>query len=165
MGTDRVSKSLWHRGGRSAVLILPFTLFCLGCNSIPSGISTAPKEIEADHAAYVACEGFVIVYHPSRDIADSSSKTYEITFTDDYGKSQDLKDISVYTIREPAVGQALNYAMPSVASPSNTSTTYSNGQPIPMGGVVMFGNYGDQGRAIWLGPGKWKPVPCGFTGS
>jgi hypothetical protein len=134
-----------------------------GCNHIPSSVSMAPKMIEADGAEYIACEGFVNVYQPSREIADSSSKTYEITFTDEYGRTRDLKDIRVYAVREPQASEPLSHTMPSAANPSNTTTTYANGQQIQPGSVVVFGKDGDEGEAEWLGPGKWKPVPCGFT--
>jgi hypothetical protein len=143
-----------------AVLII---LLSFGWKNVPSGISTAPKLIVVDGTTYVACEGFIKVYQPSREIADSSRKTYEITFTDEYGRTRDARGVKDYTIRQPEEGQTLNYAMPSFANPSNTTTTFSDGQPFHPGNVVVWGNNGDEGRAKWLGPGKWEPVPCAFV--
>jgi hypothetical protein len=139
------------------------------CANIPGGMNAAPKIIEADGTFYVACSGFITVYQPSRDVADSSQKTYEITFTDDYGKEQDLKRVKSYSVLRPdqneagsppGTKQVLNYAMAAVANPANTTTKYSNGQPIIKGSIVYFGEKGDAGRARWQGPGKWEPVPC-----
>jgi hypothetical protein len=139
------------------------------CANIPGGMNSAPKVIEADGTSYVACSGFITVYQPSRDVADSSQKTYEITFTDDYGKAQDLKRVKSYSILKPdqneagsptGTKQVLTYAMPDVATPENMTTTYSNGQPMIKGSIVDFGDKGDAGRARWQGPGKWEPVPC-----
>jgi hypothetical protein len=107
---------------------------------------------------YLACEGYVSIYIPSRDVASSSSKSYEVLFTDDYGHEQDLKDLTSYTISD-APSDA-HYAMGTAATSDNTSTAYSDGSPFKPGGVVWFGKKGDAGRAIWNGKGKWSPVPC-----
>jgi hypothetical protein len=144
------------------MVILLFAVSAMGgCKNIPSGVSTAPKVIEADRAQFVGCSGLIKVYAPSRDVADSSEKSYEITFTDQYGQQQDLKRVRSYTVSAPD-GQSLYYAMPSVATPANTSTTYSNGEAMIPGSVVLFGKDGGNGRARWMGPGQWEPVPCGF---
>jgi hypothetical protein len=164
MKTEVTLKRLWPRGILRAILTVTSMTCLFGCNHIPNGVSMAPKIIEVDGREYIACEGFVNIYQPSRDIADSSSKTYEITFTDDYGKTRDLKDIAIYAVREPQASEPLNYAMPTSANPSNTTATYVNGEQIRPGSVVVFGKDGDEGIAQWLGPGKWKPVPCAFTG-
>ena len=162
-GYDAVGRNLWCGRIVRAILTIISMTCSFGCNRIPSSVSMAPKIIEADGAEYIACEGFVNVYQPSREIADSSSKTYEISFTDEYGKTRDLKDIRIYTVREPQASEALSHAMPAAANPSNTTITYENGQQIQPGSVVVFGKDRDEGEAEWLGPGKWKPVPCGFT--
>lgn len=141
-----------------AALTVILALFCCGCGDVPRTVRTAPKIIEAGGVQYTACEGFITVYRPSRDVADSSRETYEITFSDEYGKERDLKGLSGYTIREPGTSQALSYAMPPEANPSNTARTYSNGRPLSVGDVVTFGNAGS--RARWNGPGQWEPVPC-----
>jgi len=122
-----------------------------------------------------------MVYQPSRDIADSSGKLYEITFTDDYGKAADLKDIEHYTIRKRESGETLSYAIPD-GLPSTEARARSaqhfdfsqlygekGGQvwpPTRAGAVLLFGNKGgDEGRAKWLSPGKWERVPCSFSGT
>jgi len=169
-----ISISVWieSNGARLRLFLAIASVATLtACSNIPSGMNPAPKIIEADGNSYVACSGFITVYEPSRDIADSSSsqKTYELTFTDDYGKAQDLKRVKSYTIIRPGQNEAgsppdtkqvLSYAMPAVATPDNTTTVYSNGQPMIKGSIVLFGNNGDAGRARWEGPGKWQPVPC-----
>jgi hypothetical protein len=137
------------------VPILALASGFVGCDSIPQHV--APKAIVADGVSYTACEGFIWVYSPSRGIVDSTAKSYEIEFTDDYGKAQDLKEIKSFTIREDPDA---HYAMAMVANPDNKSTTYSNGTPITKGNVVLFGNNGDGGRAIWNGAGDWASVPC-----
>jgi len=151
------------------LLVAAFAAILTACSNIPSGTSAAPKIIVADGSSYTACSGFIVVYQPSRDVADSSQKTYEITFTDDYGKTRDLKRVNSYTILRPdqneagsppGAKQVLTYAMPAAAIPENTTTVYSNGQPIIKGSMVWFGKDGDAGRARWQGPGKWEPVPC-----
>jgi hypothetical protein len=68
---------------RMKVLLFASTLLCFGCRQIPSGVSAAPKIVEADGTQYTACEGLINVYQPSREVADSSARIYEITFTDE----------------------------------------------------------------------------------
>lgn len=128
------------------------------CSNVPSTFSPAPKIIEADDHDYTACSGLIVIYQPSRDVASSSQKTYEITFTDDFGKAQDLKRVKSYTILNP--DRVLTYAMPYAANPENMTTVYGDGQPMIKGSMVWFGNKGDAGRARWQGPGKWEAVPC-----
>jgi len=140
-----------------------FTLALLaltcGCGNIPAHTHSAPKTIIADGTEYLACEGYVTVYNPSRDIVSSSSgHSYEIVFTDNYGKSIDLKDVTSFVVKEAP--QDASYAMASVATSDNLSTTYSNGQPMLPGAIVFFGKDGESGRAKWLGRGQWRPVPC-----
>jgi hypothetical protein len=151
-----------------ALAIMVCMLSSFACRT-PSGISSAPKIIEADGVEYIACSGLITVYQPSRDVADSSQQTYEITFTDEFGESIDLKQVKNYTILRPDSNEAgpppstkrlLTYAMPAAANPSNNATTYSSGEPMHVGDIVTFGK--GQGKARWLGPGKWEPVPCGF---
>ena len=74
----------------------------------------APKIVEADGSVYTACSGLITVYHPSREVADSSDRTYEITFTDEFGKDQDLKQVRSYRILQPT--ETLRYAMPAEAA-------------------------------------------------
>jgi hypothetical protein len=136
-----------------------FWICTLACNDIPTHVSRSPKIIEADGNQYTACTGDITVYEPSREVAESSQRTYEITFTDNYGGEEDLQDVRTYTVRSPKSGEVLDYAMPPEAVPSNTGTTYSGGQPIQPGDIVTFGK--GEGKARWLGPGKWEPVPCG----
>ena len=160
VGTPAFGPSCTHRGTARLAFLMALTFSWSGCENIPSGVSVAPKLIEADGSLYTACEGYITVYHPSRDIADSSSQTYEITFTDDYGKARDLKDVKAYTIRKTEPNLPLNYATPAGANPSDTTTKESNGQPLMVGHTYWFGKDGDEGRVKWAGPGKWEPVPC-----
>ena len=136
-------------------LLLPLC----GCNEIPQHWYFAPKFIEADDEFHVACEGYITIYSPSRDVVSTSStsQSYEIEFTDDYGKPEDLTNIKSYTIRDAL---SANYAMSPQANSNDTGTTYSNGTPLKPGDQVQWGNNGDAGRAIWNSPGKWSPVPC-----
>lgn len=83
---------------------------------------------------------------------------YEVVFTDDYGKAVDLKDVISYTVKDPP--KDASYAMATVATPDNLTTSYSDGRPIQPGAIVFFGKDGDQGRARWRGKGQWSPVPC-----
>jgi hypothetical protein len=140
---------------KARLIAVSASLMLLSCN-LPRGLSAAPKIIMADGAQHVACSGFVTVYHPSRDVSSSSEETYEITFTDVNGKWQDLKQVRSYSILEPDPDQPLTHALPAEANPYNTATTYSNGQPIAVGAVVVF----KDGEAKWLGPGKWEALPC-----
>jgi hypothetical protein len=128
------------------------------CNQIPEHWHSAPKLIDADGSSYVACTGMIRVYNPSRDVTSSSSPSYEIVFTDNYGQAQDLKNLKSYQVAD--VGHEVYYVMPSSANPDNTTTTFSNGTPMTPGNIVFFGDNGSQGRARWDGPGKWNPVPC-----
>jgi hypothetical protein len=142
-----------------AVGLLCMVAGSCGCDNVPAHAHPAPKTIIANGREYLACEGFVTVYDPSRDIASSSSShMYEIVFTDDYGKSMDLKDVTSYTVKDAP--KDASYTMAAVATSDNLSTTYSNGQPIQQGATVVFGKDGDGGRAIWNGKGKWSPAPC-----
>jgi hypothetical protein len=111
--------------------VITSTATLTACSNIPNGTSLAPKTIEADGNYYVACSGFITVYQPSRDVADSSQKTYEITFTDDYGKAQDLRRIKSFVVLRPDENeagspphpkQALTYAMPGVAPRFETNS-------------------------------------------
>jgi hypothetical protein len=129
-----------------------------GCDEIPHRLISAPKDIEADGHFYLACEGYVRVYSPSRNVVSSTSRSYEIVFTDDYGKAQDITSVSSYTITDAP--KDASYAMSSLSNPENLSTTYSDGSKIKVGSDVLWGNNGDAGRARWNGPGKWSPVPC-----
>ena len=138
-------------------LALSLVLLC-GCSNVPSNFFFTPKEVEIDGSRHLACGDLVWVYSPSRGIADSSKKTYEITFGDEYGQSQDFKEVTAYTIRD---ADGATYAMPS-PPPRPDMTTYSGGSPFTYGGTVLFGKQGDAGRAKYLGPGNWKPVPCGL---
>lgn len=158
-----------NRARLGLVLVLATGAMLPACSNVPSAMSSAPKIIEADGNYYTACSGTIFIYQPSRDVGDSSQKTYEVTFTDDYGKAQDLKPVKSYTILKPDQSesgsppnakQALTYAMPAAANPENMTTVYSNGQPMTEGSIVWFGNNGDSGRARWEGPGKWEAVPC-----
>jgi hypothetical protein len=142
---------------RLMLALFALSLLC-GCRNIPNNWYTAPKTIQADGSTYLACEGVITLYSPSRGIVDSSSKSYELLFTDDYGQQKDIKSITSYSIEE---APDAHYAMPDVTTPENMTTTYSNGTPMTTGSTVFFGQHnGDQGRAIWNGPGKWSPVPC-----
>jgi len=138
-------------------IVVALAFLLCGCQYIPEHLHFAPKTVEADGQVYLACEGAIWIYSPSRDIASSSSsKSYEVVFTDDYGHSRDLKDLSSYTVSDAA--DDAHYAM-SPATVDNTTTAYSDGTPMKPGAIVLFGK-GDAGRAIWNGPGKWSPVPC-----
>jgi hypothetical protein len=137
------------------VACMPLVLVS-GCSDIPANFYLTPKNIEIDGASHTACSGLIWIYNPSRDIAASTEKTYEITFTDDYGQFQDFKDVKSYTIIN---NDHATYAMPSVV-PGPENTKYSNGTPFKSGDVVWFGKNGDGGRAIWISPGNWRPVPC-----
>jgi len=117
----------------------------------------SPKRILANGSEYTACEGAILLYHPSRGIVASNTSTYEIVFTDEYGQHQDLKDLTSYTVRDYPDA---HYAMPYWANADNKTTTYSNGTPLHSGNVVLWGEQGKAGRARWDGPGKWEPVPC-----
>jgi hypothetical protein len=132
----------------------------LACDDVPSGVHFAPKLIKADGILYTACTDQIYTYHPSRDIAASTQPSYEVTFTDDYGREQDLKDLNAYTIIKPDEKGPLTFAMAASATPDNKMIAYSNGTPFKPGDVVLFGNNGDAGRAIWKGAGQWSAVPC-----
>jgi len=134
--------------------LLPF----VGCGYIPDHAHSAPKSVEADGTHYLACEGMILVYSPSKEVASASSKTYEIEFTDDYGKPVDLKLVGSYMITD-APSDA-HYAMSDYANPANMTTAYSNGTPFTPGVIVLWGDKGSLGRAKWKGPGEWLPVPC-----
>ena len=127
-----------------------------GCSAVPRNFYSTPKNIEIDGRSYTACSGTVWVYSPSREVAASTEKSYEIMFSDNYGRDQDFKDVTSYTISDD---EHAMYAMPDVL-PGPDDTKYSNGTPFKPGDVVWFGKHGDGGRAIWISPGKWKPVPC-----
>jgi hypothetical protein len=138
-----------------SILVVSITLFLGACSEIPD-MHRAPQNIFADGVNYTACTGIVNVYTPSRDVSDSSEKTYEITFTDDFGKLQDLEDIHSYQItKDPAKVYMMPYSMPDASV-----TKYANGAAFVVGDVVMFGKDGDDGRAMYVSPGSWKPVPC-----
>jgi hypothetical protein len=119
----------------------------------------APKRIVADGVQYVACEGSILIYSPSRDVVASggTKKSYEIVFTDDFGQQEDLKGLTSYEVYKAPDAQ---YAMGPHATESNASTTYSDGTPMTVGAVVTFGQDSKGGRARWNGVGKWAPVPC-----
>jgi hypothetical protein len=136
------------------VVVLPL----LGCNHIPAHWHQAPKVVEVDGQNHLACKGSILIYSPSRNTASSSSNTYEIVFTDDYGQSQDAENVTSYSVSDAP--KDAHYAMSASASPDNLSTAYSNGIPFKPGNVVEWGSNGNAGRAIWEGPGKWVPVPC-----
>jgi hypothetical protein len=144
---------------RKTLPAVTFLLFASGCSSVPSNFFSAPKELQLDGNFYLACTDFVYLYSPSRDIASSSAKTYEFTFIDDYGQEQDVKDISTYTIRE---APNATFAMPSPV-PGPEITTYRGGTHFTLGSIIRFGENGKGGRARYVGPGEWKPVPCGFA--
>lgn len=90
-------------------------------------------------------------------MADSNKKTYEFTFIDEYGQQQDVKEVSSYVIRE---APNANFAMPS-SIPGPDTVKYSNGTPFTPGSIVLWGKDGQNGRAKFIKPGEWKPVPCG----
>jgi hypothetical protein len=144
---------------RIFAIVLTFGgLASVSCNKVPAHIHTAPKVIFADGSFFIACSGAIEVYSPSRKVVSASKESYEIVFTNSYGKSQDLEDVTTFRIEEPS--SPVNYALP---SNPNDSGVYSNGQTIPIGAVVLFGNDGDDGRAIWKGSTateKWSPIPC-----
>lgn len=127
------------------------------CSYVPTNYSSPPKEIEIDGTSHIACGDVIWIYSPSRNIADSTKKTYEITFTDDYGQPQDFKEVQSYTIRKI---ENATYAMPDPL-PGPKIRQYSNGVSFRPGEVVLLGKRGDAGRAKFIGPGNWKPVPCG----
>lgn len=127
-----------------------------GYEYMPAHLHIAPKIIQANGISYLACEGWITVYSPSREIASSSPKSYEITFYDGSGTFQDLKGLGVYAIIE-APNNA-HYDMPIEANPKNMSKLAPNGSLLTPGQTVFYG--GSFGRAIWDGPGKWKSVPC-----
>jgi hypothetical protein len=139
----------------SVVLLLALTG---GCDEVPDHTHFAPKTVVVDKQEYLACEGYIRIYHPPRDVASSSSSHYEIVFTDDYGQPMDLKDVASYTVKDAP--KDASYAMAGVANSLNLSTTYSNGQPLVPGSVVYFGKDGSDGRARWNGKGQWAPVLC-----
>lgn len=138
----------------SALLLV---VFVGGCSHVPSNYFFAPKELEIDGTSHIACSGLIWIYSPSRNIADSTKKTYEITFTDDYGRSRDFKEVVSYTVRNT---KNATYVMP-YPVPGPEVTRYGNGVPFTPGDIVLFGGHGDGGRARFVGPGDWKPVPCG----
>jgi hypothetical protein len=127
---------------------------------MPEHLHAAPKIIQANGISYLACEGWITVYSPSREIASSSPKSYEITFYDGSGTFQDLKGLGFYAIVD-APGNA-HYDMPIEATPKNMSKLAPNGSLLTPGQTVLYGYSDDppSGRAIWDGPGKWKSVPC-----
>jgi hypothetical protein len=139
-------------------LFLVFITPLLGCNQIPAHWHQAPKVVDVDGQNHLACKGSILVYSPSRNNLSSSSTTYEIVFTDDYGQSRDIKNVTSYSVSEAP--EDAHYAMSAYASPDNLSTAYSNGVRFQAGSVVEWGTNGEAGRAIWRGPGKWAPVPC-----
>jgi hypothetical protein len=144
---------------RCALAFLP--ALSIGCGDIPTHTHTSPKSITADGQDYLACEGLVRVYDPPRGVASSSSShLYEIVFQNEYGKEVDLTDVKTYTIRDAPADAS--YAMAPNANAGNRSSTYSDGQPLRKGETVVWGK-GEQGRAIWLGPGQWTPTPCAGT--
>ena len=125
-----------------------------GCSGwLPTHL--APKTIIIDGTTYTACSGIVKVYSPSRGVVSSSSKTYEITFTDEFGQSQDFEQVSSYSIIE---NPNATYAMPDY-SPSPDDER-SAAELAGLGAIMLFGNNGDEGMAIFISPGKWKAVPC-----
>jgi hypothetical protein len=143
---------------RRLSILCMFSLISLcGCDEVPLHWFSAPQTVTADGQVHLACEGVIRVYSPSRDIkASSSSKSYEVVFTDEYGQSQDLTDLTSYTISDAP--KDAHYAM-GPATPENLSKTYSDGTPMQVGGTVLFSE-GKSGRAIWHGSGKWSPIPC-----
>lgn len=101
-----------------------------GCDEVPLHWFSAPQTVTADGQVHLACGGIIRIYSPSRDIkASSSSKSYEVVFNDEYGQSQDLTDLTSYTISDAQ--KDAHYAMPYVATPDNLSRTFSNGTPLP----------------------------------
>jgi hypothetical protein len=125
---------------------------------VPAHLHAAPKIIQANGILYLACEGWITVYSPSRDVASSSPRTYEITFYDGSGKYQDLKRLGSYSVVD-APSNA-HYDMPIEANPKNMSNMAPNGSLLTPGQTVSYGDNGDLGRAVWDGPGKWKSIPC-----
>jgi hypothetical protein len=133
---------------RPAVLLL-LILVTSGCSEVPSNYFSAPKELEIDGTSHIACTGVIWIYSPSRNVADSTTKSYEITFTDDYGRPQDLRDVRSYTIRN---AESATYAMPDPA-PGPGITHYSDGTPFTSGQIVFFGKDGDGEEQSLLAPG------------
>lgn len=127
---------------------------------MPEHLHAAPKIIQANGISFLACEGWITVYSPSREVASSSPKSYEITFYDGSGKFQDLKGLGFYAIVE-APSNA-HYDMPIEASRKNKSDLAPNGSRLTPGQTVVYGYSDDSasGRAIWDGPGNMKSVPC-----
>jgi hypothetical protein len=136
--------------------ILFIVIGIMGCSKVPK-YDFSPKAIRANGFSYTACEGIIRVYSPSRNVESSSSITYEITFTDEFGQHQELKDLTYYSIEQI---KDANYAMP-YPLPGPDSIKYSNGEPFKHGDKILWGKEGDKGRAIYKGPGQWDPVPCG----
>jgi hypothetical protein len=137
-------------------LLFALVLFVGGCSAVPANFYSTPKQMEIDGISYTACSGTIWIYSPSRDVASSTEKSYEVTFTDDYGRFEDLKDVKSYTITNEDYA---TYAMPDPV-PGPDDTKYSNGRPFVTGDVVWFGKDGSNGRATFISPGNWKPVPC-----
>ena len=136
------------------------SLALVGYQYLPAHLHAAPKLIQANGITYLACEGWITVYSPSREVASSSPKSYEITFYDSSGAFQDVKGLGFYAIVD-APSNA-HYDMPIAASPKNMSDLAPNGSLLTPGQTVFYGYSDDRakGRAIWDGPGKWKSVPC-----
>jgi hypothetical protein len=141
---------------RKILPTITILLLANGCSSIPSNFFMAPKTLQLDGRFYIACTDIIYVYSPSRGVADSSKKTYEFTFIDEYGQDQDIKEVSTYIIREAPDAA---FAMPSPV-PGPETTRYSSGNPFTSGDIVHFGEKGKGGRAKYIRPGEWKPVPC-----
>ena len=131
-------------------------LAVVGYEYMPAHLHMAPKIIQANGVSYLACEGWITVYSPSREVASSSPKSYEVTFYDGSGKYQDLAALSAYTIVDAP--DNAHYDMPIEANRKNMSDLAPNGSLLTPGQTVFYG--GSLGRAIWEGPGKWKSVPC-----
>ena len=131
-------------------------LAVVGYEYMPAHLHMAPKIIQANGVSYLACEGWITVYSPSKEVASSSPKSYEVTFYDGSGKYQDLAGLSSYTIVDAP--DNAHYDMPIEANGKNMSDLAPNGSLLTPGQTVFYG--GSLGRAIWEGPGKWKSVPC-----
>jgi hypothetical protein len=140
------------------VIVVPLAI--VGYQYMPAHLHAAPKIIQANGISYLACEGWITVYSPSREVASSSPKSYEITFYDGSGKYQDLKALGFYAIVD-APSNA-HYDVPIEASPKNMSQLAPNGSRLTPGQTVFYGYSDDRalGRVIWDGPGKWRSVPC-----
>jgi hypothetical protein len=81
-----------------AVLAASFSLSSCGSDMLPDN---APKLIDADGSAYVACEGFVWV---STQDGGSGGASYSVKFTEKDGVSRDLRGIRKLDISDVPKG-------------------------------------------------------------